>query len=1306
MKLNKLIATLLSVVTVLGCFAVFAPTMSVAAKETEQLPTALDNYEAATELAQKRNYESATEFILDFLELRVTTDGIQVYANPFTGDVAFRNVLTGQILTTNPAGFGADAENAEWGEETSDISEEVKKSLLSQIRIAYKDEFGVSKTMNSFTEAAQRGQIVVKDIRNGIRVEYIIGRLSTQYLLPGYIMKDRFESEILEPIAERMQELIIEAGDDAYDPESNQTREEYFYDKFMADEYQLNMAYQQAYFTYMKLKNSYALQDPNGNVSTAMLENMQEIYPITKEKDKDGNYYAIYTLDEVNITTDKQKSDVEACIKSYCPNYGYDDLQADHEATGYEAKEESQTVFRLALEYVVEDGGISIRMPASGIRYDESRLTLENIEVLPYFGAGDMNDDGYVFFPDGTGAILEFEDLYSEHVKVTSAPSNKIYGEDYAYYSVAGSQHQETIRMPVYGVVSTDSVEVTEIDENGVPTQTTKDATGGYLAIMTEGDALTTLTAEFGATTHPFASVFAKVTPRPSDEYSLENAISASGSSDAKWTVVSDSKYIGNYKTKIIMLTDPSIGDSLIAGGDIDAYYRADWVGMATAYRDYLEKNGIIDRLTADDVKEDLPLYIETFGTIEKVEKFLSMPVTVDVALSKFSDVRRMYADLASAGISNVNFRLVGFANGGMDATYPAKLDWESAAGGDDGFEYLVNDAKKKGYGVYPDFDFLYINNTGWFDGISTKSIAVRTVDDRYASKQVYDAVLQDFFSYYSICVASSQLKGLFKEFDEDYSEYKVSGISLASLGDNLNSNFDEDDPTTREQAKEHYIELLKQVSKKYSLMTDGGNIFAATYTDHMLNAPIESSNYSYASHTVPFFGMVLHGYLNMAGSPLNEAGDIQYNIMKSIENGMNPYYVLAYNNQNTSLLKQDEDLSKYYSIRYDIWYGSFETAEDGITYFTPGELVKNYRLLNAAIGDLQTALITDYHFLIAERVRKESEIETNRKALLAGIEQAIKDAAYELEAAKIRDFRRDLDIYNRIVQIDQLTADADERLALLDEYLTDIEYRRDNIYDENDVKDAKYAFIDAIKIPYDALDDKTAFDVSAVVDTLALDSVTAASIADWTALAKAYRDKEKKDWSVELGEQFTLAIARYIERMAEMYLAGYDAGTFTAEVGKCVPVAFDRSAVIESLEAIIGSPLDAEQLAVVDAAIAASIKTKGDEKDTVTVREVVFNYRSDVTDSLATESEKTYVSTAYTLNDGSCVMTTYTRDNGENVRFILNYNLFDVSVNYRGDVDFSVTTFTDSGVAEVTEYKAGEIAHIELDSYTFVRID
>ena len=41
---------------------------------------------------------------------------------------------------------------------------------------------------------------------------------------------------------------------------------------------------------------------------------------------------------------------------------------------------------------------------------------------------------------------------------------------------------------------------------------------------------------------------------------------------------------------------------------------------MAVAYRDYLTNNGIISKLSADEITSDIPLYIETFGAIEKTE--------------------------------------------------------------------------------------------------------------------------------------------------------------------------------------------------------------------------------------------------------------------------------------------------------------------------------------------------------------------------------------------------------------------------------------------------------------------------------------------------------------------------------------------------------------------------------------------------------------------------------------------------------------------------------------------------------------
>ena len=86
-------------------------------------------------------------------------------------------------------------------------------------------------------------------------------------------------------------------------------------------------------------------------------------------------------------------------------------------------------------------------------------------------------------------------------------------------------------------------------------------------------------------------------------------------------------------------------------------------------------------------------------------------------------------------------------------------------------------------------------------------------------------------------------------------------------------------------------------------------------------------------------------------------AGDIRYEILKCIENGASMYFILSYDN--TEILKEDEMLSKYYSIRYDIW---------------KDDVVSLYTELNEVLAPLQTKLITDHEFLIGERIPDTDE--------------------------------------------------------------------------------------------------------------------------------------------------------------------------------------------------------------------------------------------------------------------------------------------------------------------------------------------
>ena len=430
--------------------------------------------------------------------------------------------------------------------------------------------------------------------------------------------------------------------------------------------------------------------------------------------------------------------------------------------------------------------------------------------------------------------------------------------------------------------------------------------------------------------------------------------------------------------------------------------YAPSYVGMAECYRDYLNSRGMMPDSDKVAMTKDIPLYIEVLGSIDVTRKILSFPVVVSTPLTTFDNVNTIYSELSGSGVKNINFRLTGFANGGMASTYPAKVWWENSLGGDNAVKELVDSAKainaklSEGYnlGLYPDFDFLYIHNTGLFDGVSNMTDAAVMVDNRYASKQSFNAIFQVYETLFAMVVSPDRYDELYDKFNNDYKKFGFSGLSVATLGSELNSNFDQHNAINREKSLELVKGLLGKMADEYSLMIDVGNLYALKFADHILNAPIDSSHYKYSSYTVPFYGMVLHGSVNYASKPINYSGFADYDILRSIENGANLQYILCYDN--TNYLKDNEALSKYYGVDYKNWKEI---------------IVAQYNKLNAAIGDLQDDIISNHVALVGERVIQRDEIIHNF-AILANelfvhvdeqFEEKIADASFELrESGKI----------------------------------------------------------------------------------------------------------------------------------------------------------------------------------------------------------------------------------------------------------------------------------------------------------------
>ena len=870
---------------------------------------------------------------LETMELILEQNGSKLYIDRASGEIGFVDSKTGQVLLSNPYDIAS-----------TKASNNIKNQLMSQLIIKYEDS-GTEKMLDSYSSAACENQITVKKTKAGVRVEYIIGQQVTRRLVPRLIEKSRFEERILSKLDNDGVKLEFSIYYTLYDPSEE-------------------------------------------GLTDRQLREMRNSFPITEKM-------AVYVIDPK--ITNKELDRFEGYVKEYAPQYTFEMLDEDHELTEYEGTEKSPPLFRMALEYSIdEDGNLDVRLPANGIRFDETVYSLTNIQILPYFGAGLTANDGEIFIPDGSGAIIRPAEFGTKAITLT----NMIYGQDYAYQKVSGA-HQEIMHLPVYGVAHNTATPVEKTVDELIVNQFVNPDTGvtetieeivtkkvteyiessvGFLAIINEGDSLASITAENGGNLHNYFSAYTSFSPRPKDTYNLSESIDIGG--NAIHTVVSDRKYTDSYRIKYVMLNNSETA----AENGVEDYYETNYVGMAKAYRDYLEKAGIIERI--DDVKDTLPLFIESFGAIETTKRVASIPVTVMTQLTTFDDVKAMTERLAEEGITNVNFRLTGFANGGMVSTAPYKLEFEKVLGGNKGFKDLMTYAEEKGISVYPDFDFSYLKANGSFDGISNKDL-VKSMDNRYTSKRYYDSTMQEFVKTTNMVISPKSYLRLYEELFENFAKLSPNGISVSTLGSDLSSDFNEDDPYNREDAKESVTKTLAAIAEDNgNVLSDSANAYSLKYVDSYLNVPLDASNYLSTSESVPFMGMVLHGYKTFTGTAVNMAGDTAYQVLKAIENGSAVYFNLSY--RNTNLLKESIDLNKYYSVGFDIWF------ED---------LAETYNTLNEALADCQTALITDHEFILAERVPTEEEIIADKEAVDAArlAKEASEEISYQKALKKLK---------------------------------------------------------------------------------------------------------------------------------------------------------------------------------------------------------------------------------------------------------------------------------------------------------------
>lgn len=809
---------------------------------------------------------------LETMDLVATSENgtFKLYCDMKSGELAVENTKNGEIMLSNPYDL---TENG--------MNEDVLGQYLSQVYLNFVTvDTGTSQTFYSYADGVKyEGQ--VKPIRtlNGVVIEYTLGDAREVLLLPNKIELSKFEAIIEQlPTTDGIRGFV-----------------ENLYTRYHPNE--------------KKADGSFVIK------SEGKRNSMIKEFPICATT-------PIYVIDTEIAESSKAKA---ASYISKYTDYTLDRLYEDYEEVKEEEADKGKFEiakkpnFKFNVSYTINNDGFVAELDAGSLQYDEKYYYVTSISILPYFGAAKRNDKGYTFLPDGSGALVRFEDMVAN--KVYDNVAGTLYGTDYVLYEIK-DKNVEKYTMPVFGLINS------QYQDNG------------YFAIIEDGDAISTITSVHSAYYH---SIYPSFTITATDKYDLADAFSSGTSSSNLINVKADEHYEGKCTVRYAMLSSDN------------EKYEPSYVGMAKYYRDYLTSKGVIDKIKAEEVTDFTKIFVEMFGSILVEEKLLTFPVKVHKELTTFDDVKAIHKDLLDSGIGNMTFLLKGFANGGLNSHYPSTIKWQKVLGGKAGFESLLEYAKGADLEIAPDVEFTYSKKLGNFSGFSYKADAIRTLDNRYSTKREYNAATQTFERTGGVAISSASFAYAYEKFYASISDYQISTLAVRSLGSDLNSDFDKENFYDREATKANVVKMLKDLTanagesanKGYNLIIDSGNSYAVPYASAILGASLDSSRFFIQSEAVPFYGMVYHGSTEFAGNAINMDGDSDYMFLKALENGASLYFTVAM--QNTEYLKFDKEYNKYFSVKYSILKDS---------------IVSMYKTYNDLMKDKQDKYIVKHEFM------------------------------------------------------------------------------------------------------------------------------------------------------------------------------------------------------------------------------------------------------------------------------------------------------------------------------------------------------
>ena len=536
-------------------------------------------------------------------------------------------------------------------------------------------------------------------------------------------------------------------------------------------------------------------------------------------------------------------------------------------------------VFDIVLEVTLEEGELLAHIPTGSCKSGNEFYTIQNIKVLPNFGAVTpaQYPDGKFLIPDGSGALVDFNS-YKTSVKDYERPVyNNDFYKDYAFMP----QYGEEINMPVFGALY------------GKDKETEK----GFLAILEKG-------ARNGY---------------------IHMKLASFGADSSKYNKVYASFDVAQYfKVKINGYYSDNTANYLVNTGEQDLdltvrylFYGKDtgYFDLAKGYGDYLAKTLQIGRSYDGGEAE---LYLEAAGALNLTKRFVGIPYSSEFSMTDYKELLEIMKDLDGIRFS---LQYDGIYNNGWNGQLYNGAKLSGSNGSKKDLKSVTEYVESKGIQLYLETSLTKVWESG--NGFRASRHALRDFANdevklsRYMpvmgiqNYSVYDGLEHD--TYYTLAPYwLDDITDRFLKKADKNANFAVTDLAGMYYADYRFNSF-----VSGEEGNRVLENNLEKLAADRDLALTDPHIDKIGYGKVAVDVSRDSSDYITFSQTIPFKQLVMNGLIDYTTEDVNlSSRNPAYFVLQAAETGAIPKFILTYKNVDNL---QHSDFNYLYSVQYSV---------------------------------------------------------------------------------------------------------------------------------------------------------------------------------------------------------------------------------------------------------------------------------------------------------------------------------------------------------------------------------------------------